>query len=189
MNGIKPTRGRKPKSTSDIVEVAQEVAQEAAQEVSKEVVKEVANEEINEVQEEPGKKQRRGRRMPRSVREKIVIDLDKAIAMLQPLIKNQRRATVEAAASAGIFPSTPKAISKSVEVILKEIRIGLRVRTRNPSNGGARQTSEFNVFVRETMQDMKEKGIVFESTKQRMKECGRLWKLRKEQNALKAKNS
>ena len=120
--------------------------------------------------------------MPRSVREQIVLSLDKAILLLQPLNKKQRRATIAAAAAGGIMPSSPKEIGKQIEAILKTIRVGLRVRTRQAVKG-PRPTSVFNLFVRETMCDMKANGIVFKSTTERMKECGRLWKLRKEENA------
>ena len=119
-------------------------------------------------------KKQRHRRMPRAIREKMVVELDRAINLLVPVAKNLRKATIEREHTPQL---TTKEIGKQVTEILKKLRSGLRVRSRRVSND--RPTSVFNLFVRETMSDMKANGIVFENTTQRMKECGRLWKIRK----------
>ena len=123
---------------------------------------------------QPVKKTRKSRRMPRAVREQMVIDLDRAIGLVSPLTKSHKKAT---GSTEGVPPPSVKEIAKQLSEILKAMRVSLRVRARKGPD--ARPTSVFNLFVRETMQDMKAKGIVFGNTTERMQECGRLWRLRK----------
>ena len=118
----------------------------------------------------------RHRRMPRVIREKMVVELDRAITLLLPVAKTQRKSKIDPA-----LALTPKEAARQVTDILKTMRASLRVRTRNASVD--RPTSVFNLFVRETMRDMKANGIVFANTTERMKECGRLWALKKEEVA------
>ncbi len=109
--------------------------------------------------------------MSHAVMEQVAKRLDQVITRLVPLTK--------------VREEIPKAAAKQElrELVaeLRDIRSGMRIRVRNPN--AERRTSEFNLFVRETMRELRDQGIVFPSTTERMKECGRRW------NDLKLKTS
>lgn len=111
-------------------------------------------------------KKPRSRRLPRAIREHMVGEIDRAVSIMLPLIQRAKRDNPTPLA-------TPKEIGKQVIEILKTLRSSMRVRS------APRASSDFNLFVRETMLGMKESGKVFQNATERMKECGRLWKLRK----------
>ena len=131
----------------------------------------------------------RRRQMPRVVREQMVNEIDRAMLILLPLIKRQKKPKApdvgdEDVVAAVETAKTPKELAKEVVELLKAMRVSLRVRSRRDS--APRKSSTFNLFVRETMKNMKDTGVVFENTTERMKECGRLWKLRKAELAAQA---
>jgi hypothetical protein len=111
--------------------------------------------------------------MSRFLREQVVLQVDSIISVLKPNTKGRRPKLepVQAAARDAIRTALGQ---------LKTLRTSLRVRTRR--DGQQRKTSEFNMFVRDTMKDLQERGIKFGSTTDRMRECGRLWKLKKEED-------
>jgi hypothetical protein len=109
------------------------------------------------------------------------------MSSLIPLFKGSRRPRGVAPADY-VAPGPPdcKAVARSAFEELKEIRGSLRVRVNRPE-GYERKTSVFNLFVRETMKSLKDGGVTFASTTERMKECGRLWRLHKEAAAAEVK--
>lgn len=119
-------------------------------------------------------------RMPRALKEEVVGKLDAVTELLTFLAKPPRKFPQERAEEiAAMKALPPKEIAKQAIEMIKGVRACLRVRN-NKADGAERKPSEFNLFVRETMKQLKADGAVFANTTQRMQECGRLWKLRKE---------
>ena len=126
------------------------------------------------------------RRIPRAVREHMVENLDLVMESLIPIFRNARRP--HNIPPDQYTPPTPPNVKEVARVAydeLKEIRSSLRVRVQRPE-GYERKTSLFNLFVRDMMKEMKDNGVVFSSTTERMKECGRLWMEHKESTKTKA---
>ncbi len=128
-------------------------------------------------------KVRNNRRMSRAIREQVVANLDSVMERIIPLFKTPRKSKDAQRPETPAVVINVKDVLREVHAELKTIRSSLRVRIRK-AGGGDRKTSKFNVFVKDTMRDLKERGIVFPTTTERMKECGRLWSLHKEATAL-----
>jgi hypothetical protein len=146
----------------------------------------VAAELVQELSPEPAAVKRatgRRGRLPRLMREQVVFELDRITELLQTIAKTQRRAKVALGAEPVEVPvpATPREVAKQAVEMIKHVRASLRVRARR--DGAERTPSAFNLFVRETMKDLKARGEVFDNTTARMKECGRLWKLAKDAKA------